>query len=103
MKQVWAACAVKGEGNVPIRAGSETEATGVSTKQMERTHFIETFAFLSHEKVKRGKAIPITGCGDSQGCEMSRLLHFIDSRLTDCGEVLSLTRRSAALYPQEDF
>jgi hypothetical protein len=32
---------------------------------------------------------------------MSRLPHFLDSRLTDGGEV-SLKRRQAALYPQED-
>jgi hypothetical protein len=34
--------------------------------------------------------------------ETSRLPHFLDNRLTDGGEVVSLTRRPAALYPQED-
>jgi hypothetical protein len=34
--------------------------------------------------------------------EMLRLPHFIDSRLTDGGEVVSLTCRPVALYPQED-
>jgi hypothetical protein len=33
-------------------------------------------------KVK-GKAIPVTGRGSSQGCETSRLPHFLDIRLTD--------------------
>jgi hypothetical protein len=42
---------------------------------------------------KRGKTIPVTGCGGSQDCEMSRLPHFLDNRLTDGGEVVSLTRR----------
>jgi hypothetical protein len=32
---------------------------------------------------------------------MSRLPHFLDSRFTDGGEIVSLTR-SAVLYTQED-
>jgi hypothetical protein len=36
-----------------------------------------------HEK---GKAIPVTGCGGPQGCEMSRLSHFLGSGLTDDSE-----------------
>jgi hypothetical protein len=39
------------------------------------------------------KAVPVTGRGDLQGCERSRLPHFLDNRLTDAGEVVSLTRR----------
>jgi hypothetical protein len=35
----------------------------------------------------KGKA---TGHGGSQGCETSRLPHFLDNRLTDGGEVVSL-------------
>jgi hypothetical protein len=34
--------------------------------------------------------------------ETSRLPHFVDNRLTNGGEVVSLTRRLDALYPQED-
>jgi hypothetical protein len=49
----------------------------------------------------KGKAIPVTGSGGPYGCETSRLPHFLDTRLTD-GEVVSLTRRPAALYYQED-
>jgi hypothetical protein len=37
-----------------------------------------------------GKAIPVTG---REGCETSRLSHFLDNRLTDGGEVVSVTRR----------
>jgi hypothetical protein len=29
----------------------------------------------------KGKAIPVTGCGGPQGCETSRLPHFLDSSL----------------------
>jgi hypothetical protein len=39
---------------------------------------------------KKGKAIPVTG---REGCETSRLPLFLDNRLTDGGEVVSLTRR----------
>jgi hypothetical protein len=53
--------------------------------------------------IKKGKAIPVTGCGGPYGCETPRLPHFLDNRLTDGGEAVSLTCRSAAFYPQEDF
>jgi hypothetical protein len=39
----------------------------------------------------KGQAIPVTGRGDSHGCEMLRLPRFLDIRLTDGGEVVSLT------------
>jgi hypothetical protein len=40
-----------------------------------------------------GKATRITGRGCSWGCETSRLPHFLDNRLTDGGEVVSLMLR----------
>jgi hypothetical protein len=40
----------------------------------------------------KGTAIPVTGHGGPLGCETSRLPHFLDSRLTDGFEVVSLTR-----------
>jgi hypothetical protein len=52
--------------------------------------------------VRLSKAIPVTGRGGPEGCDTSRLPHLLDNRLTDGGEVVSLTRRPAALYPQED-
>jgi hypothetical protein len=51
---------------------------------------------------KKGKAIPVTGRGGPYACERSRLPRFLDSRLTDGGEVRSLTRRPP-FTPQEDF
>jgi hypothetical protein len=38
----------------------------------------------------KGKAIFVTGHEGLWDCETSRLPHFLDSRLTDAGEVLSL-------------
>jgi hypothetical protein len=40
-------------------------------------------------KKKKGNGIPVTGHGGPYGCEMSRLPHFLDSRLTDGGEIVS--------------
>jgi hypothetical protein len=42
---------------------------------------------------KKGKATLITGRGCPQGCETSRLPHFLGNRLTDGGEVVSLKLR----------
>jgi hypothetical protein len=42
---------------------------------------------------ERGKAIPVTRRGGPQGCETSRLPHFLDNGVTDGGEFTSLTSR----------
>jgi hypothetical protein len=42
---------------------------------------------------KKGKAIPVTGREGPYGCEMSKLPHFLDSQLTDGGEVVSPARQ----------
>jgi hypothetical protein len=44
-------------------------------------------------KKKEGKVIPATGRGGPYCCETSRLPHLLENRLTDGGEVVSLTRR----------
>jgi hypothetical protein len=44
-------------------------------------------------KGKKGKVTPVTGHGGPQGCETSKLPHFLDNRLTDGVEVVSLMRR----------
>jgi hypothetical protein len=48
------------------------------------------------------KATPVTGHGGPYSCETSRLSHFLENRLTDGGDVVSLTVRPATLYPQDD-
>jgi hypothetical protein len=39
---------------------------------------------------EKGKAIPVTGHGVPYGCETSRIPHFLDNRLTDGNDVVSL-------------
>jgi hypothetical protein len=47
------------------------------------------------------KAIRVRGRGAPLGCETSRLPHFLDNRLQDGDNVVSLTRRPSST-PQED-
>jgi hypothetical protein len=52
-------------------------------------------------KKKTHKAIPVTGRGGPNGCEMSRLPYFIDNGHRDGDDVVSLTQRPP-FTPQED-
>jgi hypothetical protein len=45
-----------------------------------------------NNKYKKNKGIPVTGSGSPYSCEMLRVPHFLDNRLTDGGKV-SLMRR----------
>jgi hypothetical protein len=45
------------------------------------------------QKINNQKAIPVTGRGGPNGSETLRFPHFLDDRLTDGGEFVSLTRR----------
>jgi hypothetical protein len=45
----------------------------------------------------KGKGIPVTDRGGPLGCETSKLPHFLDNRLTDGDEAVSLTRRPPLL------
>jgi hypothetical protein len=72
-------------------------------RQTTPIDIISYFLFTNRPAIDRkGNAIPVTGLGGPWGCEMSRLPHFLDSRVTDGIEIVSLTRRPAALYHQED-
>jgi hypothetical protein len=46
-------------------------------------------SFKTHTQ---GKAIPVTGRGGPQDCEMLRIPHCLDNQLTDSGGVVSLMR-----------
>jgi hypothetical protein len=48
------------------------------------------------------KAILVTGRGCLWDSVTLRSSHFLDNCLTDGGKFVSITRRPAALYPQED-
>jgi hypothetical protein len=50
----------------------------------------------------KSKAIPITGREGLQAYAMLRIPHFLDNRLRDGGEVISLTRRQH-FTPQKDY
>jgi hypothetical protein len=54
---------------------------------------VYSYTSTLHGVVKKKKAIPVTGRGGPQGCETLRLPHFLDSQLTDGGEVVSLVRQ----------
>jgi hypothetical protein len=43
-----------------------------------------------------GKAVPVTGRGGPKGCETSRFSHFLDNRLANGGEFVSLKIRPAS-------
>jgi hypothetical protein len=42
---------------------------------------------------EKSKGIPVTGRGGLQSCEMLRISHCLDNRLTDGGKVVSPTHR----------
>jgi hypothetical protein len=52
-------------------------------------------------KKKRTKLSSYQAVEVNTFAETSKLPHFLENRLTDVGEVFSLSRRPAALYPQE--
>jgi hypothetical protein len=54
---------------------------------------------MYNRNTQKVNAIPVTGREGPEGCETSRLPHFLDSRLTDGGEVVSPTRRQPLTPP----
>jgi hypothetical protein len=51
----------------------------------------------------RDKAIPVTGREVLWGCEMLRILHCLDNRLTDGCKVVSPTHRPRSTPNMHDF
>jgi hypothetical protein len=50
---------------------------------------LEVYVVTVKKKKKKSKAIPVTGRGGLEGCEMLRIPHCLDNRLTDGGKVVS--------------
>jgi hypothetical protein len=55
--------------------------------------FLLLYRFTAHLKSRACKIIPTIGHGGLQGCEMLRITHCLDSRLTDGAKFVSPTRR----------
>jgi hypothetical protein len=51
----------------------------------------------------KGKSILVTGRVKPFGCETSRFPHFLDNRLTDGGEVVSLTRWPPFIFQEDSW
>jgi hypothetical protein len=73
------------QGFIDTRRNMLAPSDGVSP----RKHLVRMYL-----RVKtKGKINPVTGRGGPQGYETSRIPHFLDNRLIDGGEVVSLTHR----------
>jgi hypothetical protein len=73
---------------------SGLEPSGSAVRELVRKLRVDRTEIVSYYiSESRRKVIPVTGHGSPHGCETSRLPHFLDSRLTDSGEVVSLARR----------
>jgi hypothetical protein len=47
------------------------------------------YSILQHSEAQKSKAIPVTGSGGLQGCEMLEIPHCLDNRLTVNCEILA--------------
>jgi hypothetical protein len=100
-----------GRGISPSQGSTQTsmpwagfEPTNRVFERAKKVHALERAANVigikSMNKGKKGKAVPVIGREGPHGCESSRLPHLLDHRLTDGGEVVSLTRPPPLTPPQ---
>jgi hypothetical protein len=73
------------KNEIPIKKSSNTIITskGVSLEIIAQ----ESKCILIFRYKTEVKAIHVADREDPQGCETSRLPHFLENQLTDCGEV----------------
>jgi hypothetical protein len=65
------------------------------------SHYI-FLSCINRQAKKKSKTIPVTGRGGLYGCEMLRIPHCLDNRLTDGGKVASPTHRPRST-PQKHY
>jgi hypothetical protein len=56
------------------------------------------YEILLMKKVNKSEVLPVTDLGGPFGCETSRLPHFLDNRLRDGSEDISLTCRPPFIH-----
>jgi hypothetical protein len=73
--------------------------TRAHTHKVAAQSCVSIMYIMSHWNQKKdqdknyyGKVFPVAGRGGPQGCEMSRLPYFLDNKLTDGDEAVSLMR-----------
>jgi hypothetical protein len=57
--------------------------------------------FSATDSKNNNNNIPVTEYGGPYGCEMSRLPHFLDNRLTDGGEAVGVMSRLRFIFQQD--
>jgi hypothetical protein len=74
---------------------SKTDASflTMSLKRVQKGEKKKRPQLVSETRYYAKRNVPVTGSGGPQGCERSRVPYFLDNRLRDGGEVVSLTRR----------
>jgi hypothetical protein len=78
---------------VPCRVISN----GHYSSELNFTAYIYVKAVHKLISKRKSKAIPVTGLGGLQSCEMLRISHCLDNRLRDGGKVVSLRTRHTLL------
>jgi hypothetical protein len=71
-----------------------------SKAMFQNTGEIHALNLQSHPCRSRSKAIPVTGRGGPQSCEVVRIPNCLDNRITEGGEVVGLAHRPGSI-PQK--
>jgi hypothetical protein len=79
----WAwLCTPRGRQRWDWPASPPTDLPPTERFQSPFNYVFSNINYIYKAAAKQSKAIPITGSGDLQGCEMLRIPHRLDSRLT---------------------